>query len=331
VDLSRTGRTAYELIRAREWREHKLAALAGTGYATVLVGNGHVRASAAEIALVLVAVALAASFVSVLNDWTDLEDDRRAGKHNRLEGRPAWVAPVATAAIVMAGAILTGLAWSGHSVALLLYAGSWVAFVAYSAPPLRLKRRGAAGAVADAVGAHLCPHLLMVAVVAVDTPHAVGTTWPWLVGVWSAALGVRAALWHQFADRDFDARGRTGTFARSHPRAAALAGRAVAFPLELAAFAGMLVVLGEVAPWIALGLYAVLAWRGTRHGVRVTVIGSAPVFRIAMHSYYVVLFPLAVLVAAATHSAADALVLAGHLMLFPAEALQLLQDLRLLR
>jgi hypothetical protein len=313
--------------RAGEWWEHKLAPVAGTGYATAWLAGASIEQTWAPIATAVGALAVCAAYVSVVNDLTDRDADRAAGKPNRLAGRSRAVAPAAIAACVALGAGIALLAWRDDPLALAAYAASWIAFSAYSIAPLRLKARGAAGALADAAGATLAPQLLVAIVVihAADAP--VDGWWPAAVGVWALALGLRGAIWHQLTDVLADARADVATLARRRPER--VRGRSIAalFAVELAAFGAMLVLAGN---WLAFALvpgYVLVERLRTRlWGVRVVVTAPAPDYRIAMHEYYVVLYPVAFLLALATRDPAALVLLAAHLALFPRTAWRMALD-----
>src|SRR5947207_2312817 len=98
--------------RGGDWWEHKLAPIAATGYASAYVAHMRPLAVAGRLALVVVALAIAAVFASVLNDLTDRAVDGRAGKPNRLAGRSARFCGVALAVPIVAGPGLAAVAWS---------------------------------------------------------------------------------------------------------------------------------------------------------------------------------------------------------------------------
>jgi 4-hydroxybenzoate polyprenyltransferase len=314
------------LTRADAWWEHKLAPLAGTAYATALYADTAVVDVAGSLALALVAVVLGAIYVSVLNDLTDLELDRRVGKANRLDGRPTWVAPSIIAATAAAGFGVTAAAWSDSPAVLALYAGAWLSFAAYSVPPLRLKARGLAGVLADAAGAHFFPFLFLVMVVLTAAAGSNGPVWPIVTGLWTAALGVRSVLAHQFRDLEADTRAGLASFPRRHPRGAYITGAYVAFPIELAALGGLIALSGS---WIAAGAlaaYGVLEWRksfGISSSPAVVALGDGD--RLAVHWYYTSLFPLAMLVSACIADPRDLVVMVAHLLVFPHTVIELFQ------
>lgn len=311
--------------RVSEWWEHKLAPLAGTAYATAFFAGASLLDVAGTLVLALLALAPGAVYVSLLNDLTDRETDRLAGKPNRLgERAPAlWWAGIAAA--LAAGAALAVVAWRDEPLVLVLYAGAWVAFALYSLPPVRLKARGAAGALADAAGAHVFPHLFVAAVV-LDDPDA---AWLTAVGVWALASGVRGALLHQLGDLDADRSIGLDTFAVAHPELASRVGTRVAFPLELAAFGALVLLAAAPLAAVLLPLYAWMELRRTRRWSVPLVVADpppSPDFRIAMHEFYLALYPLAFLVSATVRHPRDAIVLAVHLVLFPRTLARVAKD-----
>lgn len=308
---------AVAALRADEWLEPKLAPILGTCYATASIVGQPLTDVWPALVLGIAALLPGAVFVSVVNDLTDLEDDRRAGKHNRLAGRSRRLAGAVIAACLAAGLAIGLLAWRDDAAAAGLYAAAWLAFSLYSVPPFRLKARGLAGALADAMGAHLFPHLLVALVVFREAGEPVAGWWLALVGAWSLALGVRGALLHQLGDVEADRRAGVRAFGALHPRLARQLGAFVAFPIELAAFGAMLVASGNAPAVCLLALYVALERMRVRtYGIRIAVVTPSPRARVAMQSYYVAIYPLAFLLTAAIDHPADALILGAHLLLF---------------
>ena len=267
----------------------------------------------------LVALTACAAYVSVLNDFTDRADDMASGKTNRLVGKSSsfiWT--------VILFCFLPGLAvavyWRHDRLLLLLYSASWVAFTLYSLPPIRLKERGGLGVLADSCGAHLFPTLLAVAVVYRWTLQPFDLIWLVSIGVWSFSFGIRGILWHQLSDLHYDDSINLRTFVRAH-RTESLQrlGNFIIFPVELTAFAVMLLHTRCVAAITLLGFYALLNFlRGRLYGSNFCIVEPKPKFHhVVMHEYYEVLFPLAFILAAANQHPVDAFVLVVHGLVFP--------------
>lgn len=269
----------------------------------------------------LVAIVAAAAYTSLINDVTDRHDDAAAGKRNRVAGRsPAKVAAL-IAVTAMAGLLFAWL-WRGDARLLACYLGTWLAFSLYSLPPFRLKTRGVAGVLCDAAGAHLFPALMAV----FAAGGSVSATWIASVAAWSFAYGMRGILWHQLDDAANDRAAGVGTFACRHPRAAAIAGTFVVFPLELIALAAMLWQIGSAWPASFLALYAIHAVLGARRWrTSPVIVVPKPRFFIVLHEFYSDLFPIALLIAAALRDRRDVAILAAHVALFPQRPLHLIQ------
>lgn len=304
-------------FRAREWWSHKLAAILGLGYGTVLFAGGELLAAVPALALGTAALIPGAAFVSVLNDYTDLELDRAAGKPNRLAGRPRGFgrrALAVTLALGAAAAVAVGVV-SGWALA--FYLPAWLAFTAYSVSPLRLKERGWLGAAADAAGAHLFPQLVVVILAFAGADAAIDWGWVGLVGAWAFAYGLRGAIWHQSSDAVADRASGAATLVAARPRAALIASRWVVFPLELATLAVILILIGSTLAFVALALYLALELARVRlWQVEIVIGGEAGRYRILMHEYYAIALPLALLAAATIADPINAVVLAIHLVLF---------------
>ena len=142
------------LIRADEWWEYKLVPVLSTFYATALVLHIAVSSLWADALALLLSVAAAAAYASVINDVTDRADDVRAGKRNRVADRSRSIVAAVLAATVCAGFIF-GWLWREDVQLLSCYLATWLAFSLYSFPPFRFKKRGLPGVLCDAAGA---PH-----------------------------------------------------------------------------------------------------------------------------------------------------------------------------
>lgn len=272
-----------------------------------------------QVLIVLVALAACAAYVSVVNDFTDRADDMASGKTNRLVGKPS-----SFIGTVIAFCILSGLAvafyWRHDRLLLLLYSASWVAFTVYSFPPIRLKERSSLGVLADACGAHLFPALLAVAAVYRWTRQPFDLIWLVLIGVWSFSFGIRGILWHQLSDLDYDESINLRTFVGAHrTKSLQRLGNFIIFPVELAAFAVMLLHTRSVLAITLLGFYTVINFlRGRLYGSNFCIVEPKPKFHhIVMHEYYEVFFPFAFILASSTQRPVDVFVLVLHGLVFP--------------
>ena len=290
-----TGRVASKIARAGEWWGYKIASVLATGYATAALLNQSLWPLAPYLLLLVVALTAGAVYVSILNDWTDRADDRVAGKPNRLANRPNRFVEKILGLCLIAGFGFGIYFWRLNPLSSLLYGGSWVAYSLYSLPPVRLKIRGLSGVLADAMGAHLFPHLLAVSLVGYWVGQPVPSLWWVAVGGWSFASGIRNILKHQLGDAAADRHAgvqtlvvRWGSY-RAHGL-----GAFVAFPVEVLALGGMLFMLGQGIPILFLLAYLALEMLRARFW-RIRPVILDPSQRIIFDEYYSIFFPLALL------------------------------------
>src|SRR5205085_8303317 len=151
----------------------------------------------------LLAIAPCAAYVSLVNDWTDRADDRRAGKTNRMEGRSVRQVMLLLAA-PLAAALFFGIRWRDDLPLVAAYLGAWAAHSLYSIAPFRLKNRGGLGLIADACGSHVVPALTAALLAGRATGSLLPPVWIDAVVVWSFGYGLRGILWHELYDVEAD-------------------------------------------------------------------------------------------------------------------------------
>ncbi len=279
------------------------------------------------VVLALPALIVCASYVSILNDLTDAEDDRASGKPSRWRGESRIVPALLLAACVAAGSGFFFI-WRRDALLFCAYLFCWLAFTLYSAAPLRLKVRGIWGVLADASGAHLFPMLFAVVLVYHWNRIETASEWTILIALWSFAAGVRGILWHQLEDAINDRKIGLRTFACLHGTKAAERLGLLTFLLEFAALSLMLwLTRNALAPLflVLYGLFALVRWRLL--GIGLTIIQPGPASRMAMAEYYVVLYPLAYLLTASWQQPLALLLLLFHGVLFSRQGLYLLHEI----
>jgi hypothetical protein len=329
--LSGTTKFA-EVARAGEWWEHKLVPVFAMFYATALVVGAPLNALAWAALSLLGALVPGAVYVSVLNDLTDRQEDIAAGKHNRLAGRSAPLVAVLLAVPIAVGLAFVWL-WRDDPLLLLPYLGAWAAYSVYSLPPVRLKARGAAGALADASGAHLFPTLLGVAMVFRASGTSPDAAWLAATSLWGLAYGLRGILWHQLVDAEADRAAAVRTFVAASTRKHVVdLARYVIFPVELVALSVVLSQMPTYLPLLFLVLYGMLVKRRLRVFLQQTVIVEPlPRHLIILQEYYDLFLPLALLLACVWRWPLDAAALAVHFVLFPLGLARAARDLWKLR
>jgi hypothetical protein len=281
----------------------------------------------------LLAIAPCAAYVSLVNDVTDRADDRRAGKINRMAGRPAWLLTLLLA-VPLSVAVLFGFLWRDDVPLVTAYLGAWAAFSLYSVPPFRLKRRGILGVIADASGAHLFPTLVAAFLSLRAAGKAIDPIWIGAVAAWAFGCGLRGILWHQLYDLEADRKAAVQTFVLRHSRHSAVRLAAyVALPVESVALAVLLWRMQSPWPVPFLLLYAAIATLKSRMwDVAIVIAEPRERYAILGQEYYTLLFPLGILLSSALRHPADWVVMLAHVLVFPAPAVSVAtQAYRLLR
>ncbi len=313
---------AARLVRFGEWWHHKLPPLFAIAYLLLAEGSVPLPRAATLLALFLGTSVGTAAFGHLLNDLTDLASDRAAGVRRPLHA----LAPATRLGLVLlalAAAIAPWLwlprdAWNLSAFALEL-----ALLAAYSLPPLRLKERGLAGVVADALYGHALPMVVVLATFRLAT----GLDRPWfraLAGalvLWKLAQGLCGALVGQIRGRRADRRSGTRTWvARVGPRRALGWVNRLLLPLQGIAFLAVCALVAWRHPWFAPAYPLFLAgrlweirrvWRKPRSFFRRSYPGY-----VLLNDFHELWMPLLLLVPLLARDAAFAALLAAHLLLF---------------
>jgi hypothetical protein len=313
-----------EATRATDWWDYKLLSIVQVFAATALVLHVPLSPLWFDAALLVGAIAIGAVFASLINDITDLADDARAGKPNQV-ARMSRGMPTALLLLTATIGMLILWRWRDDTALCVTYLCAWIAFVAYSVPPLRVKARGGWGVVAMALGEAALPST----VAALLCYHAAGRPfsglWILAVAIWSFGHGARAIVWHQLNDEGADREAQVKTFVQSVGRAPAT--RIVTlglFPVELAGLAAMLVMIGSIWPVIGLSLYLCVVFLRTRFWRYVAVIVMPRRnHMLILQEYYLGFLPLTILIAAALRHPTDAFAVLVLPVLFPFVSLRI--------
>lgn len=317
-----------KLTRAVEWWEYKLTFLVAVAYATALLSSASLIDVSGQILFYLAATIVMAIYVSLVNDFTDVEEDLAVGKRTPMAALSPVMRWITIGFSIGLGVAFGFFIWP-DLLSLLFYSLTWIAFTLYSVPPFRWKARGVLGVLCDAVGAHLAPSLLMAAGIFNAAGMQVNYGWLAAVGTWAFASGLRGILSHQFLDRSNDIQTETNTFAS---KVDPLRFRPVAMlimAIELLAVGVMFVYIAQPVLLVLFPLYFVLVW------IRYRKFGQTPVsiiipkdkpWQILMDDFYQIFFPIGLLVLGAITQPWAWLVLIVHVSLFHTRALTALKD-----
>ena len=306
------------IIRSSEWWEYKMPILLSLAYATALHANKSLYDIAGWFGFMLLCLIVGAAYVSIVNDMCDIEDDLASGKKNRLSKLRHSIRWMLLIAIIIL-ALLCCFFYLKDPLTISFYLLSYLAFTLYSVPPIRLKKRGIWGVIADACGAHLFPSLFVVA----GTAHIlqIEIEWIWIssIALWAFTYGLRGILWHQFLDRSSDKLIHLNTFASRINPISFRKTSVYILSIELAALVGILIILGK--PWPIVGLFAYLVLMAAykrKLGLKlIAIIPTSQPWHLIMITYYQVFFPIALLFESSLMFISSLIILLVHLILFP--------------
>ncbi|MBD2186081.1 UbiA family prenyltransferase [Planktothrix sp. FACHB-1355] len=305
------------LVRAKEWWSYKLAPVLGTAYASAAISNISLISLGSTFLFLLIALAIGASYASVINNLCDREEDRISGKANYFIGRSNLFRALVTIACIVPGSIVSGLLIQ-IPLALIVYIGNWLLFTIYSVPPIRLKNRSFLGVLAMAVGESLVPQIFAVFLVAHHTDKPLSIAWVTTIAIWALASGFRSILWHQIVDFENDRRAGINTFAvNTSTQTLQRLGKWVVFPAEFGSLTIILLLSNNIFTWTFLGFYLVTEW--LRHyfwQLDIVIVKPTENHRLFLFEYYDVFYPLGFLCLTGWRNPANLIILGIHLLFY---------------
>jgi hypothetical protein len=321
LHVGRAVAHALSLVRFGNWWAQKLPPLLFVAYIELIRRHASLGASLATIGVLVLCVSCVAAYGHVVNDWTDIADDERAGKPNTMRGLPPLKRAVLCIAFVVVG-FAALVPWPVLPVfAILALNYAWPTL--YSVPPVRLKERGLYGVLTDAAGSHITPTAFAFALTGAI---AGGPGNPLLLAaflLWATALGLKGILYHQIADKVNDERAGVVTFATTRD-ASALSAALARYNLwvELPISVAMVAIIATLVPLAvaALILYVGLESTKYRLGFEFAVSSDArlrrPSIPFANEMFYTLWLPLAACVQLAVNDAWLAWLPFAHCLLF---------------
>ena len=263
-----------------------------------------------------------AGFGYLSNDLADREYDRKVGRFNGTLG--LTILQIILLFIFFLGVAL--LPWLFYfpvnGVTFGLLVAQFLLFVAYAAPPIRLKDRGFPGLIADALYAHANPAILAAYTFYLLT-NRVYENFFWLLltlGTWQFFLGLRNILQHQILDADHDRSAGSFTYVilRGEKFAIRLMG-GVFVPLEILGFITFLGVITLTIPTVAFAwlLYLIVTALIIRmHWKEKLFYPLNDRLYIFMDDFYLKWFPIVVLIELCLHDLWMSILFLLHIIAF---------------
>jgi hypothetical protein len=316
-----------KIIRSSDWWSYKVAPLVSISYITLSHYHIAILPNILRLVSLVCYIASAATYVSIINDFCDKEEDLIAGKRNNFSnGSRAKTFLLLTVALGLVVACILRLKDKPYSA--LFFFLTLLTYSLYSFPPVRLKSRGWAGALADASGAHLFITLFVVSYLNETLVHKVSIGWYFSWASLMFLYGVRGILWHQNFDKKNDAISNIKTVAAFTSQATLERLGRIIFGCEL--FALCLIFLNLLKPTIMISMLVyvlILLYRvKVLEQQAVIVTARKTSYHFLMSDYYEVILPVFILII--YQSPNTAAILAGcHLVMFPSKFLQLFGDI----
>ena len=264
-------------VRLHHWWAGKMPPILAAAYLSIAAAPGSLDASVVvlQVALFLVSCLGIGGFGYQLTDAFDVAEDRQHGKTNgwtSLHRRDRW-----PFVMLLLGAAF--LPWEGLPNAravIPLIVSELLLFAAYAVPPLRLKERGFAGIVTDALYAYVLPVTVAWVAFAASLLYSNLVTLA-LLDVWMLLMGMRHLARHQHDDLDRDRIAGLASFAVRRGRDGTMR-FIVRRILPLEAFVAALTLLWLVpsAPLLLVGFVMHVGWE--KHVVHAHWLTPPPTF-----------------------------------------------------
>jgi len=245
---------AIRLFQTRAWQGimYKLSGLFGWLYAIMMASQMALLEVIIWLALALVVSLGSGGIGYLINDWWDREADALLGKPNifALLTRTQWGTLLF---VLLLMAVLPWLALPFTHWSAFLLGFQLVAYWLYAAPPFRLKEKGSAGVLADALYAHILPGFFAIYTFTIVADTELPISFAVLFILWSAAYGVRNIILHQLSDQENDQ--KTGTHTWISNRKSEAVHKALGswyFALEVALFS----LACCLSPWFSWPIHA---------------------------------------------------------------------------
>lgn len=312
---------ASQLTRIEQWWDFKMQQPLAAIFALALQQGLFADKVLGLILLLLICGLTAGTFASLVNDFTDLEIDKKAGKIRLIAKFPPicrLLALVAVCFLCLGNFFLL----LPNPAAGLIYLSICLVFTCYSIRPFRFKERGFLGAIAIAFGEHLLPTMLAIALVPFSS--SMQPTIIAALAVWSFCFGLRGIFWHQIADESNDKSASCRTAAvELGTDTLVLWTKRFVFPVEVAAVLTILICTKASIVWLGLGLYFAFEYLQYRYmKANLILVKPAENARFIMFEYYQLFLPLALLFTCSRFDSTYLWLSVFYLMLFAKPAMR---------
>jgi 4-hydroxybenzoate polyprenyltransferase len=184
--------------------------------------------------LAFVAVLGLGSLGHVLNDWSDIEEDRRAGKSNTMSRLSLPQRFLSLIVVVVIGYLPWFVGLKSNPFIITLLGLELLLFLLYSVRPVRLKRFPQVAIVLDALYAYVNPSLFLWLTFVASIGNEAKLIETVSLFVWTLPMGLRHIVNHHVMDRENDRVSSTPNLANIyHPSSILNWIRYVLVPIEI--------------------------------------------------------------------------------------------------
>jgi colanic acid/amylovoran biosynthesis glycosyltransferase len=316
--LGNTNQTASS--NTHHWWKPKASSLLNVLYTVIFIGALSFSKSLLLLAPAILTIFGIGTFGHLVNDWFDIEADRKANKHNRLAHFSPWGKSLA----VLGALVLALLPWAVlpfDHVSVVLLAAEFLLLLLYAVPPVRIKERIYLALVTDAAYAYAVPAALAAHTTFLASGKVPDRVFIGALLLWQFFLGLRHFLNHLALDRINDLITHTRTLAT-------IKGnyflhrfiRNVILPLELIFLAGFILTLSRYSFSLVLayiGSFVLFAsFPAILAVARSYSFLSYRFSKTSLDAFYQDVLPFVPLLFLVSRDARFALLLAAHFVLF---------------
>lgn len=202
---------SFKASRPDNWWFSKIPPLLAVAYLEIARGGTAPETGIPLLACLLFSIVCVASYGHVINDIFDADLDLIAGKRNHMAGANRLQRITTSLTFLFLG-FAPALVFPYSTLALVLLGLNYLWPTLYSIPATRLKERGLAGVICDALGSHLTPTLFVIAMLGAPAAAERDLLFPMAIATWATVLGIKGILHHQIVDLANDVQSGTVTF-----------------------------------------------------------------------------------------------------------------------
>lgn len=308
------------LSRLKDWWFFKIPYLLLVAYLAIAEqGQQFSLNIVIQISIILGGLIIAATFVGMIGEYFDREQDNIAQKDNGFKSMSNHKTLAIIGLIIIVNALYLWFLIPSFE-ARLFYILAMLSFVLYYNPISRFKERPFLGILFDALGSQVFPAIFILYYV-IENPFHIAPIKFGLLFIWLLFVGLRGIINHQYIDKLNDLKSHTKTYVTKIRDDMKHRFQKFIFYIEVIAFI-LLLGLINISPSIciiAICLY-VLILLGRRYFFSNIItffdIHRNKPYTIALFEFYTFFFPNVILISLLIHNVQFAWLLGLHVVLF---------------